>query len=240
MRRLTAHLLVVLLFAPLGACQRGDSPSRAIDPARRQQIVEDCRQAVTASLANDARPRAADDLPEGLRSDFRAMSECRTVAEDSEVPCSWLDESQRHDCRARWMFFHAARTAGPSPDWPAFLAAGLREDMRADPNFPEAIAVQMENAVRLQHPDDCPHEPADLFAPCTALATGDPTRCPSDSDDCKERAGRLALLREGGLKRVAEARTPRDRRDADAALGDPGACQPVFDDFVRRCETWEH
>jgi hypothetical protein len=231
---------LIAFLVPLCACQPADSPPRGSDPARQQQIVVDCRQALDALLSTDARPRAADDLPEELRSDFRAVCECRAVAEDSEVPCRWLDPSQLHNCRARWVFFHEARNAGPSPDWPAFLAAGLHEDTRADPDFPEAIATQLADAVRLQHPDDCPHEPADLFVPCTALATGDPKRCPRDSDDCRELAGRLALLREGGLKRVAESGTPRDRRDASAALGEPGACQPVFDAFVRRCENWDH
>jgi hypothetical protein len=230
---------VIVLLVALCACQRGGSSSGGHDPARQQQILADCKQALDAPLSTDARPRAADDLPEQLSSEFRAVCECRAVAEDSEVPCSWLDQAGLHNCRARWMFFHEARKAGAS-DWPAILAAGLREDTRADPNFPEAIAKQLEDAVRLQHPDDCPKEPADLFAPCTALATGDAKRCPSDSDDCRELAGRLALLREGGLKRLAESGTPRDRRDAQAALGEPGICEPVFDAFIKRCESADH
>jgi len=233
-------LYVTALLLPLCACQRADPPAGRSDPAQHQEVVGACREALAAPLSTDARPRAADDLPEELRSDFRAVCECRAVAEDSEVPCRWLDPSQFHNCRARWMFFHAARTAGPSADWPALLAAGLHEDTRADPNFPEAIATKLADAVRLQRPDDCPHEPADLFVPCTALATSDPTRCPRDSDDCTELAGRLALLREGGLKRVAESGTPRDRIDARAALGEPGACQATFDTFTRHCESWDH
>jgi hypothetical protein len=225
--------------ALLCACQSADAPpgGRAARPA---DVVAACREAVVAPLSADARPRAASDLPEDLRSDFRAMCECRAVAEDSEVPCGWLETSQHRNCRARWMFFHAARKAGPSADWPALLAAGLHEDARADPDFPEAIAVRLVEAVRLQQPDRCPQEPAELRAACGALATSDPKRCPADAGDCRELAGRLALLREGGLKRVAEAGTPRDARDARAALGEADACRSVFDAFVRRCEARSH
>ena len=224
-------------LALLCACQSADAP-RGKGTAQPEDVVAACQDALAAPLSANARPRAADDLPEQIRSEFRAMCECRAVAEDSEVPCRWLDASQHRNCRARWMFFHAARKAGPSADWPAILAEGLHEDARADPDFPEAIAVQLVEAVRLQQPDRCPREPADLLAACGALATSDPKRCPTEADDCRELAGRLALLREGGLKRVAEAGTRRDARDARAALGEEGACESVFDAFIQRCEDW--
>jgi hypothetical protein len=138
------------------------------------------------------------------------------------------------------MFFHEARRAADTANWPALLAPALREDcLSADGGAAETICTQIESAVSLQEPERCPQQSAGLYDLCVGLATSDPARCAADSLDCIELAGRLVLLRQGGLKRVAESGTRRDRIHARAALGELDACQPVIDAFKRDCSAWE-
>jgi len=200
--------------------------------AEQPLTAELCSMAIDAADAGAAPP----DGSAALASVVRPIYECRMVERDAKELCDHVEPKLRRNCTARWMFHHAARRAPADADWPAMLAKGLHEDcMSADRGAATPICDQIEAAVRLQKPDQCPPQPEAIHRMCVGLASSDPDRCPAESPDCKELALRLSLLAEGGLPVVAERGTERDRIHARAALGQPGACDPVIEKARNDC-----
>lgn len=157
-------------------------------------------------------------------------------ADSPELCHRVMPTSVRENCLARYTFFHMARHATPPVSWPEIMGAGLRFDCL---NPADEIEVEPETCdwiakrVSTQTPDDCP--PGMLHTMCVAIASSDPSLCEGD-EDCEELAGRLRLLAEGGLGKVAEVGTFRDRAVAAAAMGRSDACEQLVQAFEQKCE----
>jgi len=221
------------------ACQSNTAGNQG-DPQRNGRTVDSCRAMAAAAAAGGPIDPINGFVDQDLQSLLRPVYECGVIDRDSDDACRWIEPSQLRNCRARWMFFHQARLTPNATNWPALIAPALREDcLSLDGGFAEGTCAAFEEAVRGQHPATCPVEitQPELQGMCVALASSDPQLCPPGSSDCAELAGRLQLLLQGGLEKVATSGTVRDRTHARAALGQKGACENVFNTFVTACSA---
>jgi hypothetical protein len=225
---IVVHAALGALFL-LSACRSSPPPSSGASPELCDQLVKE---------ASEGRPLPAHlkDAPwiGGLREFLRDVYECRMVQTDTLETCRQVAPDVYENCRAKYIFYHRARSKPADVTWHAILADGIRADcMAIAAQLPKGTCDQFYESIANRNASLCPNVDPKLRQGCECLVTAEPAKCPDK--DSRNLSHRMTVLYDGGLERLTRDGGPNDRVMSAAALGRPDACKPMIDQLRNAC-----